>query len=302
MTKDLSALSTEALQRQLAEMEGLSALSTKELQRQLAQIEGAPQKTAPADLKTKYASSDDWFKRSAPGAPPKPKAPKLDFAKTFADIEARKLYRVDPDPAELFPGGQRGTMPSAGMPTALEMRELASGKKETATPLDAVVRFGTRAIPPTLAAMTAAPSGAALGSPLGPVGAAVGALGVGTLAGISTAMAQEQGLKMLPERFKESVGQADWQLEAAARERPRYALFGSMAPSVLTGRPTRAIKPLLGGAVLGGGGEAVSEFVSDQPLNLGNIAMALYVLLQLRRLRPGDGIGSLFERRREVRA
>ena len=35
---------------------------------------------------------------------------------------------------------------------------------------------------------------------------------------------------------------------------------------------------------------------------LGNIAMALYVLLQLRRLRPGDGIGSLFERRREVRS
>ena len=231
-------------------------------------------KTAPAELKTKYASSDDWFKRSAPGAPPKPKAPKLDFAKTFADIEARKLYRVDPDPAELFPGGQRGTMPSAGMPTALEMRELASGKKETATPLDAVVRFGTRALAPTLAAMTAAPSGAALGSPLGPVGSAVGALSVGTLAGISTAMAQDQGLKMLPERFKESVGQADWQLEAAARERPRYALFGSMAPSVLTGRPTRAIKPLLGGAVLGGGGEAVGEFVSDQPLNLGNIAMA----------------------------
>jgi len=33
---------------------------------------------------------------------------------------------------------------------------------------------------------------------------------------------------------------------------------------------------------------------------LGNIAMALYVLLQLRRMRPGDGIGSLFERRREV--
>jgi hypothetical protein len=33
---------------------------------------------------------------------------------------------------------------------------------------------------------------------------------------------------------------------------------------------------------------------------LGNIAMALYVLLQLRHLRPGDGIGSLFERRREV--
>ena len=35
---------------------------------------------------------------------------------------------------------------------------------------------------------------------------------------------------------------------------------------------------------------------------LGNIAMALYVLLQLRRLRAGDGIGSLFERRREVRS
>jgi hypothetical protein len=35
---------------------------------------------------------------------------------------------------------------------------------------------------------------------------------------------------------------------------------------------------------------------------LGNIAMALYVLLQLRRLRPGDGIGSLFERRREIRS
>lgn len=35
---------------------------------------------------------------------------------------------------------------------------------------------------------------------------------------------------------------------------------------------------------------------------LGNIAMALYVLLQLRRLRPGDGIGSLFERRGEVRS
>ena len=37
-------------------------------------------------------------------------------------------------------------------------------------------------------------------------------------------------------------------------------------------------------------------------MTLGNIAMALYVLLQLRRLRPGDGIGSLFERRREDRS
>lgn len=35
---------------------------------------------------------------------------------------------------------------------------------------------------------------------------------------------------------------------------------------------------------------------------LGNIAMALYVLLQLRRLRPGDGIGALFERRREAQS
>ena len=35
---------------------------------------------------------------------------------------------------------------------------------------------------------------------------------------------------------------------------------------------------------------------------LGNIAMALYVLLQLRRMRPGDGMGSLFERRREIRS
>lgn len=35
---------------------------------------------------------------------------------------------------------------------------------------------------------------------------------------------------------------------------------------------------------------------------LGNIAMALYVLLQLRRMGSDDGIGALFERRREVRS
>jgi hypothetical protein len=37
-------------------------------------------------------------------------------------------------------------------------------------------------------------------------------------------------------------------------------------------------------------------------MTLGNIAMALYVLLQLRHLRPDGGIAALFERRREVQS
>ena len=160
-------------------------------------------------------------------------------------------------------------------PTALQMREFATGKPESTTAVGTFGKHAARGAFPTLAAAVGgARTGATAGRWLGPIGAAGGALAGSVGAGIGAMLAQEKLLEAVPTDVKEKVGQADWQLEASAREHPYAAFAGGVAPGVLMGNVPTRIPSALMGAGLGGALEGAREFFTEGKLDPGKLAIA----------------------------
>jgi hypothetical protein len=160
--------------------------------------------------------------------------------------------------------------------------------------LGAAARGAERSALPTAAGVASfapgAEIGGLLGSPLGPIGAGVGALAGGLTTslggGYLANKAQDYLLKQFPDAAK-AIGLGNEQQAADQAQHPLASFAGGLAPQILAMRPGEGINPVTGasrglldlmgrgtGAIIGGGQEAASEYAGDGPMDPAKIALA----------------------------
>lgn len=149
--------------------------------------------------------------------------------------------------------------------------------------LGAAARGAERSALPTAAGVASfapgAEIGGLLGSPLGPIGAGVGALAGGLTTslggGYLANKAQDYLLKQFPDAAK-AIGLGNEQQAADQAQHPLASFAGGLAPQALAMRPGAGLDLLARGtgAVIGGGQEAASEYAGDGPMDPAKIALA----------------------------
>lgn len=149
--------------------------------------------------------------------------------------------------------------------------------------LGAAARGAERSALPTAAGVASfapgAEIGGLLGSPLGPIGAGVGALAGGLTTslggGYLANKAQDYLLKQFPDAAN-AIGLGNEQQAADQAQHPLASFAGGLAPQALAMRPGAGLDLLARGtgAVIGGGQEAASEYAGDGPMDPAKIALA----------------------------
>lgn len=223
----------------------------------------APKKAEPTPTYTKdmWPSAEPAAKPRVGSVTPGAFAPSTYLGKPSLNLSPLDIMR-SPFPATML--------------TPLQTHELITGKKTAKTSaMGSAARFAARSAAPVVGgALTGAGLGGVGGTLAGPIGTVVGGVGGSVLGAGAVAMGQEEMLKHMSEDMKAKFGQADWQLESAANEHPYASFAGSLAPSLLLGKPSFKAASTIGNGALGAIGEGAQQFMTGEQLDPTKILLA----------------------------